>query len=483
MVAAASPPYTNADWQLGYESLKTEYAYWVDDIEGTLPAGLQGTYFRNGPGLLDLNGQRYGHPFDGDGMIVAITFDQGRVHFANRFVRTPEYVAEQKAGKILYRSVFGTQRPGGWWANLFDLKFKNPANTHVIYQGHRLLALWEGASPYRLDPKTLETLGVETFSGAIYQGQCFTAHPKIDPVTGDLLAFGVQAQPTSKVWFYRISAQGHMVEKVEHTIPGFAFLHDFVWTPNYRLFFQNPVSFDSLSVALGFKTAGACLNLDPKAPTRIRVFPQLGEPVTLETDPGFIFHFVNGYEAGDQIIVDAILYQDFPPLEASVDYREVVFEAVPPGKLYRYTINLASQTVQRQLLLDRSVEFPSIHPQKVGRQHRYIYTGTTFGPCYNAPLQAILKFDTTTGEHQTYSFAPKGYSGEPIFIPNPAGSEEDSGWLMTLVFDASVRKSAVVILDAQRLDQGPIAKVNLKHHVPYGLHGMFTPEVFQQVDS
>jgi all-trans-8'-apo-beta-carotenal 15,15'-oxygenase len=84
--------FTKTDWQKGYKSLKTEYSYWVNDIEGELPKSLQGTLFRNGPGLLDVNGDRYGHPFDGDGMICGITFTEGKVHFANSFVKTPEFL-------------------------------------------------------------------------------------------------------------------------------------------------------------------------------------------------------------------------------------------------------------------------------------------------------------------------------------------------------------------------------------------------------
>lgn len=142
-------------WQRGYESQPNEYDYWIDDIVGEIPAGLYGTFFRNGPGLVDINGQRYHHPFDGDGMICAIAFSQGRAYFRNRFVRTEGFVAEQAAGKILYRGVFGTQKPGGWLANVFDNRIKNIANTNVIYWGGKLLALWEAAEPYRLDPKTL----------------------------------------------------------------------------------------------------------------------------------------------------------------------------------------------------------------------------------------------------------------------------------------------------------------------------------------
>lgn len=480
MVAVAPPTYTRSDWQAGYRSFHNEGTYWIDSIQGSLPTDLRGTLFRNGPGKLDVNGQRYGHPFDGDGLITAISFLEGRVHVTHRYVQTPELQAEQKAGRILYRGVFGTQKPGGWWANCFDLKFKNPANTNVIYHGGKLLALWEAAPPYRLDPSSLKTLGIETFAGALDQHEPFTAHPRIDPSNGDLISFGVRSGLNTTLSFFRITSAGAFVEKTEHEIPGFAFLHDFVWTPHYRIFFQNPISFNPIPFALGFQTAGACLKMDPQAPTRIWIFGASGEPTILETDPGFVFHFVNGFELTnpDRIVIDLISYGEYPALDDGTDYLQVNFDQVPPGQLMRFELDLAQKTVQRRQCLDRSVEFPAIHPRTVGHQHRYLYLGTIHDPNGNAPLQALIKLDTETGQQSIWSFAPTGFIGEPVLVPRPGGLAEDEGWLISIVFDAAQQRSVVMILDAQDLEAGPIAQVPLRDIIPYGLHGSFTPEIF-----
>ncbi|MEL6382759.1 MAG: carotenoid oxygenase family protein, partial [Cyanobacteria bacterium J06626_18] len=161
----STPTFSMEDWRSGYRSQPEEFAYWIEDVEGTIPEALEGTLFRNGPGLLDIGGHPIRHPFDGDGMISSIAFKQGRAFYRNRFIRTEGYVAEQAAGKPLYRGVFGTQKPGGFWANLFDLRLKNIANTHVIYWGEKLLALWEAAEPHRLDPETLATMGLDHLDG------------------------------------------------------------------------------------------------------------------------------------------------------------------------------------------------------------------------------------------------------------------------------------------------------------------------------
>jgi len=104
--------YTRQDWQRGYESVKEESDYWIDDVEGQIPPELQGTLFRNGPGLLEVNGQRIHHPFDGDGMIT-IAFRDGRA-LPQPLYPHRSIFRRTKVGKILYRGVFGTQKPGGW---------------------------------------------------------------------------------------------------------------------------------------------------------------------------------------------------------------------------------------------------------------------------------------------------------------------------------------------------------------------------------
>jgi all-trans-8'-apo-beta-carotenal 15,15'-oxygenase len=359
---AANSDFCRADWQKGYRSLPQEYAYQIDEIEGKIPLALEGTLFRNGPGLLERNGQVYGHPFDGDGMICAISISQGKAHFANSYVKTPEFLAEQKAGKILYRGVFGTQKPGGWLNNIFDLRLKNIANTNVIYHGGKLMALWEADRPYVLDPSTLDTIGMENFDGKLAPGQAFTAHPKLDPQTGDLWAFGVEAGPKSTINIYRVDPAGTLHQPFSHRIPGFSFLHDFAITPNYCIFMQNPVKFDPLPMVLGFKTAAACIDLKPNTPSQLLLCDRQGKLISVETNPCFVFHHCNAFEQGDEIVLDSVCYDDYPKLEDGANYQEIDFNQVIPAQLCRFRINPQTGQVSRQVLVSRSCEFPTIHP-------------------------------------------------------------------------------------------------------------------------
>ncbi len=483
----ATQSYQMQDWQKGYRSLTEEYDYWIEDIEGTIPSELNGTLFRNGPGLLDINGQRVHHPFDGDGMISAIHFSNGRAHYRNRFVRTQAFLEEQQAGRILYRGVFGTQKPGGWLANAFDLRRKNIANTHIIYWGEKLLALWEAAEPHRLHPETLETIGLDYLEGVLQPGDAFAAHPRIDPASdldeGEpcLVNFAIKPGLSTTITIYEFAPSGKLLRQHAHSVPGFAFMHDFAITPHYCIFFQAPIAFNPIPFLLGFKGAGQCLQAKLDQPTQIILIPRNGkDPVqTIPVDSGFVFHHANAFEQGDELVIDSIAYASLPAIDAGDDYREVRFEKLDPGQLWRTRLNLKTQTIERQLLESRCCEFPTLHPRHVGQPYRYVYLGAAHNPTGNAPLQGVIKLDLETGERQLWSAAPRGFSGEPVFVPRSSDPDaaEDDGWLLLLIFNAELERSELVILDAQDLSQ-PIAKLRLKHHVPYGLHGSFVPEVF-----
>jgi all-trans-8'-apo-beta-carotenal 15,15'-oxygenase len=516
--AAIAPPvltYVQEEWQKGYRSLQQEFDYWIDEVEGEIPPDLHGTLFRNGPGLLDVHGQRLHHPFDGDGMVCAIGFSDGRAHFSNRFIRTEGFVAEQEAGRILYRGVFGTQKPGGWLANAFDLKLKNIANTNILYWGGKLLALWEAAEPHRLDPATLETLGLDDLDGVLQPGSAFAAHPRIDPCcwqdNGDpcLVNFSIKPGLSSTITLYEFDPAGKLLRKYAHSVPGFAFIHDFAITPHYSIFFQNPVSMNPLPYFLGMRGAGECIQFQLEKPTRIVVIPRKVDgrhqkplnhsafcllPSTFEVPSGFVFHHANAFEQGEDVVIDSICYAELPSVEADTDFRQTNFDALQPGQLWRFRINLRTATVARELLEPRCCEFPAVHPATVGRQNRYVYLGAAAAPAGNAPLQAIVKLDLETGDRQLWSAAPSGYVGEPVFVPRgnraKAGSpsspillsnNEDDGWLLVLVFDGRRGRSALVILDARDLNRGAVARLHLKHHVPYGLHGSFTPQLLPQI--
>ena len=482
--------YSLSEWKKGYDSQPHEDDYEITEIEGQIPAELSGTLFRNGPGLLDIAGTPIHHPFDGDGMIAAFTFQDGKAHFRNRFVQTEAYQQEQAQQKILYRGVFGTQKPGGLLNNIFDVRLKNIANTNVIHWGDKLLALWEAAEPHSLNPNTLETNGIDYLGDILKPGDSFSAHPWIDPSCnmdgGEpcLVNFAISPGISSKITIFELATDGKLLRRHSHSIPGFSFIHDFAITPNYCIFFQNAVSFNPLPFLFGMSGAGECVEFQPTKPTRVVVIPRdpnNREMKTFEVSSGFVFHHANAFEKDQKIYIDSIAYASLPQVQPNTNYKEVDFNSLDPGQLWRFNFNLATGEVSKKLVEPRCCEFPTIHPDKVGRDYRYLYIGAGHKDTgRNAPLQAILKLDWQTGETQTHSFAHHGYVSEPIFVPKPGATQEDEGWVLTLVYDGKNHRSTLAVLDAQNIAGEAIALLHLKRHIPYGLHGSWSDKVFSK---
>ncbi|MDJ0592908.1 MAG: carotenoid oxygenase family protein [Pleurocapsa sp. MO_226.B13] len=473
---AISRSFDVKDWQKGYQSQPHEYQYRIDQIEGEIPGELQGTLYRNGPGLLDVNGFLLKHPFDGDGMISAISFINGHAYYRNRFVRTEGYLAEQKAGQILYRG-FATQKPGGWLANVFDTQPKNVANTNVIHWGDRLLALWEAGQPHSLEPRTLNTIGIENLGGVLEPGQPFSAHPRIiksqDEKSNILVNFGLKIGfLSSTIIIFELDTNYNLLSKHSHAIPGFAFIHDFAVTPNYLIFFQNPLVYNPLPFAFGLSGANSGIEFCPNLPTRVIIIPRNKKEKMriIETDPFFTFHHANAWEVENQVYVDSVCYPAFPAIEPNTDFLQIDFDSVPTAELWRFEINLEQGIVKHQVLEHRSCELPMFHPHHIGRPYRYLYLNASHAPKGNGPQQAIIKIDLETGERQLWSAAPRGFVGDLAFVPRPDSLQEDDGWLLTYVYDGAYHRSDLMILDARNLTQGPVARLHLKHHIPHGIH-------------
>ncbi len=468
--------YSQRDWNSAYGNVTTELDCWVDGVEGTIPPALQGTLYRNGPGRLERGGQWVHHPFDGDGMILAVGFHQGRAYLRNRFVRTGGWLEEEEAGKWLYRGVFGTQKPGGSLANAFDLRLKNIANTNVIDWGGNLLALWEAGSPTALDPTTLATHGLTTMGGVLGSNESFSAHPRLDPGhNGEprLVNFGLKTGPRSTIRLMEFNQDGQLAYQRQDRFQGFAFLHDFALTPHWAVFLKNALDFNPLPYVLGRRGAAQCLRSRPGRGGEFWLIPRgAGQTMVIPATEGFVFHHVNAWEEGTTVSVDSIHYADFPAVDPEEDFRHVAFDQLPAGQLERCTIDLVNGHVERQRLSGRCCEFATTAPQCQGQRHRFVWMAVAHQEVGNAPLQAIEKLDLETGERWLWSAAPRGFVSEPVLVPHPHPSGEDDGWILTVVWNGERRASDVVILQAADLRQQAVLHLPLA--IPHGLHGSWS---------
>jgi len=479
-----SKDFNKLDWSSAYGNVEVELEKKPLTLsKGKIIKELNGTLLRNGPGILERDGQWVHHPFDGDGMITAIKFDHGDAFISNKFVRTKGFLEEQKLNKFIYRGVFGTQKKGGILNNLFDLKFKNIANTHIIKLGENLLALWEAAGPHALNPDNLETKGLTTLNGVLKANEAFSAHPKSD-LNSDcsqelLVTFGVQAGPKSTIRLMEFSNSGNNSGELlfdrKDTFNGFSFLHDFAITTNWAIFLQNAIDFNPLPFVMGQKGAAQCLKSNPKKASKFIIIPRESglykgqKPLVIDAPKGFVFHHVNAYENNSQIILDSIFYDDFPSVGPDENFRNIDFEKYPEGKLKRSIIDLHNLTSEVKTISEQCCEFAMVNPSRLGLKANFSWMACTERMKGNAPLQAIKKINLINNEEIFWSAGPKSFVSEPIMVPAQNPKSEDEGYIFIIVWNGERRGSDLVILDSHNLRELSIYELPIS--IPHGLHG------------
>ena len=450
-------------------------------VEGTVPPTLRGTLFRNGPGRLHVHGMPLTHPFDGDGMVSRFSFREGRIRYRNRYVQTEEVRAEARAGRALYRN-FGTNLPGGLRSNFLRLKFKNAANTSVLYHAGRLLALWEGGLPHQLDPETLATVGRYDFDGELRsEGLArvmspeppFSAHPRRCPQTGDVFNFGLQVAPQPTLRLYRVDAAGTLVSTRTIKLPAMSFMHDFVLTARFAVFFMTPVHFDLIRALGGFTSPVQSIRRASGRSTEVLIVPRNGGPLRRHALPDgfFIFHFFNAFERDGWIHVDGCRMDDFPGGTLDLTDPDAVRQAkLDPGYPTRWRIHPDTGAVEAQRLVDTAMELPSIDPRRVGAPHRYGYATARLRP--GPPIYTgLARIDFDGVDVLTRDLAPD-LPGEPLFMPFTEGEGEGDGVLATVVFRAAERISELQLRDPATLEV--IARARL----PTTSHPAFTGVLF-----
>jgi all-trans-8'-apo-beta-carotenal 15,15'-oxygenase len=440
-------------------------------LEGHIPEGLDGVWWRNGPGRFERGGVGYGHPFDGDGLIVRFDVGPTGCNVRTRFVRTPEFLAEQRADKILYRG-FGTERPGGFAANVMRLHFKNAANTSVMWHAGRLHALWEGGAPTRLDPTTLETLGRDDLGGALHGGglapPTFSAHPCRDDKTGTLYNFGLRWGLRQRLVIYAIDAHG--AARVERTVAldRLTFIHDFMLTPHWFVFLLPAVRFDVMRMALGLTTPVGSLRGTPGAAMVALLVPRDGgEPIEIETLPGFVFHQAGAFEnAAGHVVCDVMRLDGIPEL----DHLDVLFEPSSTGGCavpVRLVLDpRAREMVDAHQLADAATELP-ITAVSNGLPYRSFWSTATSPGRHQPYHSALVRIEPDRGVVARRDMFP-ALPSEPCFVRRPGARHVEDGWLLTVIHRPGAA-AELWILDAETLSIE--ARLGLPIPLPPGLHG------------
>ncbi len=444
-------------------------------LEGAIPTGLQGSFYRNGPAALERGGQRVGHWFDGDGAILAIHFRDGGATGLYRYVQTSGYQAENQAGHFLYGN-YGMLAPGPIWQRL-SKALKNVANTSVLALPDKLLALWEPKPPHALNLETLATIGLDDLGGL--GGMPYSAHPKRDPHTGDIFNFGVTVGAKSVVHVYRSDRTGTIQQRNAIPLSGFLFVHDFVLAGRYLVFCVPPVGLDLLPALTTLKSFSDAMRWQSEKSTRILIVDRDSLELVhqLEAEPWFQWHYANGYELPNgELVVEMARYSDF---ETNQRLKEVATGRIEtPAIATLYHLRLDAKTgkvIANQQILNHSCEFPVVNPQEVGQPHRYTYLSTHSGTVDATAeiFTAIARYDTQTGTLVEANLGENRYPSEPIYAPD--ADNPNQGWILTVVYDGNTNTSEVWIYAADRLADAPVCRLALPSVVPHSFHGTWQP--------
>ena len=468
-------PYRSGVWRPQYR----EYDAWDLDVEGEIPEDLAGVYLRNTETAVFEPAKRY-HPFDGDGMIHSIGFANGEATYANRFVRTEGFLAEQEAGRSLWAGI--TEHPSnaeadhGWGARSM---MKDNASTDVIvHRGEALASFYQCGELYRLDPHTLETKGTTEWGG-FFPREGVSAHPRVDEHTGELLFFnyGIEAP---YMHYGVVSPAGELVTYIDVPLPGPRLPHDMMFTENWTILNDLPLFWDPEALTSGYYSNVFRRDL----PSRFALVPRHGSTEDIrwfEADPTFVLHWTNAYEDGDEVVLDGF-FQHNPTARGvdrsvNVDPKHKGFETLDMNVLqarhHRWRFNLVTGETREEPLSETCSEFPMINGQHWGRPYRYSYNALCAHGIF--AFNGLVKHDVETGA-ETFWHAPEGtFVSETVVAPRLDSTAEDDAYLLTFSCDMVNDESHCEIFDAADPTGGPIARVRLPERISSGTHATWAP--------
>lgn len=458
-------------WTLGYVGLQADVPPLPLAVQGRIPPGLHGAFYRNGPARHALGGQRYHHLFDGDGMVQKYTLSERGIEHRGRFVRTEKFLADSAAGHPV-RVAFGTNPPGAEAPSSPDAI--NVANTSIVHHGGELMALWEGGSATRIDAATLDTRGLKVWSPD-YAGMPFSAHPKIEP-DGTLWNFGVTSS-LGLLSIYHVKPSGELARAVTIKVPEMSMVHDFAVTAQHLVFLLPPLVFDAARAQAGATFLDSHV-WKPQLGMRVLVLDKrdLETPRWFELPAGFVFHLGNACEDGGVIRLDYI--RSPTAWAATTGLKELMqgrYEAREHSTTTLLEIDLQAGRVHQQLL-PHVAEFPRVDPRVVGRRYTQVFTAARQHPGERPGFDAVMRLDVGTGGVDSYRYGADVMVEEHLFVPDPAGSgREGDGWLVGTALDLKRRQMLFSAFNAQRLHDGPVFQAVLPRVMPLGLHGIFVP--------
>ncbi len=458
-------PTTNPHLTGVFEPVQTEiFAEDLEVVQGEIPRDLDGSYLRNGPNPRFTPLGAYVYPMEGDGMIHALSLQNGKASYRNAYVRTPMLDIEEAAGHALWPSIMSGALPGpddvgpelAW-------SFRDMPAINVVCHHGTLIALAETTKSYRISPQ-LVTGHVDDFGGAFPQGAA--AHPKVDPRTGEMVTFTYNMEAPFLQWLI-LNPDGS-VKTGPHEVDtgGVAYMvHDFAITETKIVLSLNPAVLDIAAAMNG----GSPLQWKPELGSKVAIIPRSGEGAIrwYEGEPFWVWHFANAFDSDDGVELQAVTWSNLGGGLAP---------GLPTPRAAYESIRLPSGGTQlsRTAIVERAMEFPRIDDRLIGSQHAQAAVGArgTLDDLPTGSFDGVLTVDTITGDGTFYQSDGLAL-GEPCFVPSPSGDR--GGYYVSFAARVSDRSSYFLILPSDDVSTGPVATVKIPNRVPMGLHGAWIP--------
>ncbi len=459
-------PYRSGPWKPNTR----EFDAFDLEVEGELPADLQGVYLRNTENPLHDAIGRY-HPFDGDAMLHSMFIGDGRVEYRNRWVHTDGFLAEREAGRPLWaglRESPDKSERDGWGART---RLKDSSSTDVVVHGGKgVTSFYQCGDVYEVDPVTLEDLGKSAWLDGVTPGWGVSAHTKVDEATGEMLFFNYSKQ-APYMHYGVVDRAGKLTHYIPVELPGPRLPHDMAFTERFAILNDLPLFWDPEAL----KANAHAVRFFPKLPSRFAIVPRHGQPEDIrwfEANPCYVLHWINAYEDGDEVVLDG--YAQNPKLGTKTRLPDEMkaFEILDINAVgahaYRWRFNLKTGEVREGPIEEQVSEFGMINPRFAGKPYRYTWAMTAKPGWFL--FDGIARVDVQTGERQHYAFPEGVFASESPMAPAQGSSGESDGYVVTFTTDMNTDSSSFLVLDANDIAMGPVASVKLPQRICVGTH-------------
>ncbi|UKZ74780.1 hypothetical protein TrVFT333_002450 [Trichoderma virens FT-333] len=477
-----------ANWPLAADLTGSTFPYRFEGevadviVYGEIPAQIDGTFYRISLDRFMPN--EHNIPIDGDGLISAFRIEKGHVDFKIKYVGTERYRLERRARKAL----FGIYKNPWSHHPCVQAAVDSTGSTNVIHWANKLLVLEEAANPHEVDPDTLETIRYDPFEDQV-KAKAFTAHPKVDPFTNELIGFGyeVKGPATKDIVTWSLDDQGKKREEQWIKAPWCTIIHDCGITKNWLILMMWP--YDATTPEQ-MKSGAPHFTYTADRPACFIVLPRRKTPAIAGWNEGeYRFynwkHCMNIHTAGAWEDEDGKLYIEttrvhgnvfpfFPPTDGKAPTKEASADFV------RWTIDPSQPSdtwlEDPAMILDLPCEFPRIDERLTSKEYKIVFlnvfipNNTDGSSNVFQGLNGLAMINTDTGEKHFYYPGDDCYAQEPTFIPRSADAAEGDGWIMSLIENRTTQTSDLVFLDTRDFTK-PIAIAALPFRIKSQVHG------------